>query len=118
MALRSTRIPLCLLALVAFLSELPATSAAERRSQSVAAVTVSKASPFRRCHDGPSHAFFDGEVEPSIALDPARDRIVIVYQQDRFPDGAARGIAASFSADRGRSWRRSVLPVGFCAHDP
>ena len=81
-----------------------------------AVTTVSGPSPFAGCRDGQPKVVPDAEVEPSLAVDP-RDahRIVAVYQQDRFRDGAARGIAAAASTDGGRSWRRSVLPVGPCA---
>ena len=81
-----------------------------------AVTTVSGPSQFAGCRDGQPKVVPDAEVEPSLAVDP-RDahRIVAVYQQDRFRDGAARGIAAAASTDGGRSWRRSVLPVGPCA---
>lgn len=84
-------------------------------ASSVSALTISWPSPFRHCRDGRRGVFLNGEVEPSVALDPVRRTIVVAYQQDRFADAAARGIAASFSSDGGRIWRRSVLPVGFCA---
>src|SRR5205085_7610174 len=88
-------------------------------SNVIAARVVSRTSPFVHCADGGANVFAGAEVEPSIATDAAGKRIVIVYQQDRFADAASRGIVASYSADRGRTWRRSVLPVGFCAeqHD-
>jgi hypothetical protein len=59
--------------------------------------------------------FLNSEVEPSVAIDAGRRRVVIAYQQDRFADAAARGIATSYSSDAGKTWRRSVIPVGFCA---
>jgi hypothetical protein len=57
----------------------------------------------------------NSEVEPSVAIDTARRRVVIAYQQDRFADAAARGIATSYSSDAGKTWTQSVIPVGFCA---
>jgi hypothetical protein len=96
---------------------LPSDLRGERAAASVSAPTISRPSPFRHCRDGHRRVFVNGEVEPSLALDPARRTIVVVYQQDRFADAAARGIAASFSSDGGRTWRRSVLPVGFCARN-
>jgi hypothetical protein len=90
-------------------------SSAIERAAPVTTVTVSRTSPFRNCGDGQLRVFVNAEVEPSIAFDASRKHLVVVYQQDRFPDGAARGIAADSSVDDGRTWRRSVVPVGFCA---
>ncbi len=104
------------LALFGCLLQLPSSSTAAREERSTSIITISKPSPFRNCADDHTRAFLNAEVEPSLALDSARRRIVVAYQQDRFADAAARGIAASFSADGGRTWNRSVLPVGFCAH--
>ena len=107
----------CLFWLTTFcLVFLPSSSAAGTRAGAVTAIRISKPSPFRNCPDGQLRVFVNGEVEPSIALGRTGRWIVVVYQQDRFPDGAARGIAASFSTTGGRSWKRSVLPVGLCAH--
>jgi hypothetical protein len=92
-----------------------ASRAADARTGPIPERTISKPSPLRACPDGQSRVFVDSEVEPSIAFDPSRRRAVVVYQQDRFPDGAARGIAAVSSTDGGRIWRRTILPVGFCA---
>jgi BNR repeat-like domain len=102
------------LVLLGLFLQLPAGSTAGGTG-AVSVRAISKPSPFRRCPDGHGRVFVNGEVEPSLALDPMRRRVVVVYQQDRFADAAARGIAASFSADGGKTWKRSVLPVGFCA---
>ncbi|HKP18873.1 MAG TPA: sialidase family protein [Gaiellaceae bacterium] len=79
--------------------------------------TISSPSPLAGCQDGQDADVVPrAEVEPSLAFDARRpQRIVVVYQEDRFRNGAARAIASSVSADGGRTWRRSVLPVGFCA---
>jgi hypothetical protein len=106
-----------LLVVLASFLQLPSSSAARAGTAlPVSADTISRPSPFRQCADGHMGVFVNAEVEPSLALEPKRRRIVVSYQQDRFADAAARGIAASFSDDGGRSWKRSVLPVGFCAH--
>ena len=106
----------CLFGLTTFcLVFLPSSSATGAHAGAVTAIRISKPSPFRNCPDGQLRVFVNGEVEPSIALGRKGRRMVVVYQQDRFPDGAARGIAASFSTTGGRSWKRSVLPVGLCA---
>jgi hypothetical protein len=77
-------------------------------------VRVSADSPFARCATAP--AFTNAEVEPSLASDPHHpNRLVAVYQQDRFHSGGARGIVAASSKDGGRHWRRHALPVSGCA---
>src|SRR5437773_12070450 len=68
-------------------------------------VHVSAGSPFARCSTVP--AFTNAEVEPSLASDPHHpDRLIAVYQQDRYHSGGARGIVAALSKDGGRHWRR------------
>ena len=77
-------------------------------------VRVSAGSPFARCSTAP--AFTNAEVEPSLASDPHHpNRLVAVYQQDRYHSGGARGIVAALSKDGGRHWRRRALPVSSCA---
>jgi hypothetical protein len=70
-------------------------------------VRVSSSSPFADC---PSAGLDDllptGEVEPVVVADPTDpDTAVTVWPQDRF-----RGIVAGVSDDRGRTWRRVVVP--------
>jgi hypothetical protein len=75
---------------------------------------VSGPSPFGGCPSAP--AFEGAEVEPSLAADPTRrNRLIAVYQQDRFHGGGARGIVAAASADGGATWLRKALPVSACA---
>ncbi len=84
-------------------------------------ITISGPSPVRNCQDGQARDVVrEAEVEPYLAIDPRNPRrLVAVYQQDRFRNGAARAIAASVSEDGGKSWREQVLPVGVCAtHGP
>src|ERR1051325_5325499 len=78
--------------------------------------TVSAPTPFSNCRDDPRTVVRNAEVEPSLAVDPRRPaRVYVAYQQDRFRDGAARGVVVATTNDAGRSWRRSVVQVGFCA---
>lgn len=50
-----------------------------------------------------------GVVEPHLAADPrAPDRLVVAWQQDRWSDGAAKGIVTAASLDGGASWRLSA----------
>jgi hypothetical protein len=77
-------------------------------------VRVSASSPFARCSTAP--AFTNAEVEPSLASDPHHpNRLIAVYQQDRYHSGGARGIVAALSKDGGGHWRRLALPVSSCA---
>jgi hypothetical protein len=83
-------------------------------SPAVAAVSplvqVTGASPFAiGCagsgHDPRGMVYENDEVEPWIAVDPAHpDHIAGAWQQDRWDDGGAHGLAASTSTDGGASW--------------
>ncbi|WP_147332050.1 sialidase family protein [Geodermatophilus marinus] len=60
--------------------------------------------------------YTDTEVEPFVAVDPTDPSNVIgVYQQDRWSDGAARGLVASRSADGGRTWTESYAAFSECS---
>ncbi|MFF9155363.1 sialidase family protein [Streptomyces sp. NPDC014846] len=82
-------------------------------------VRVAQGDPYARCTIGardPASAVYPGtEVEPYLSVDP-RDtkRVVTVFQQDRWNDGGARGLAASWTKD-GRTFHRSTLPFSLCA---
>jgi len=77
-------------------------------------VRVSGPTPFATCATAP--AFVNAEVEPSLAADPRRpDRLVAIYQQDRYHRGGARGVVVALSRDAGRSWKRRALAVSRCA---
>ncbi|MFC9283021.1 sialidase family protein [Streptomyces collinus] len=82
-------------------------------------VKVSPGDPYAKCTIGarsPDSVVYPGtEVEPYLSVDP-RDarRVVTVFQQDRWSDGGARGLAAAWSAD-GRTFHRSTLPFSLCA---
>jgi hypothetical protein len=56
-------------------------------------------------HDPTGTVAENGEVEPWVAVDPANpDHIAGAWQQDRWSDGGAHGLAASTSIDGGASW--------------
>src|SRR5215813_11203773 len=82
-------------------------------------VRVSHGDPFAACTAGgtPNSVLYPGaEVEPDVAVDPGRpDRIIGVWQQDRWDDGGAHGIGVTYSADGGRTFAPTVLPVNSCA---
>lgn len=70
-------------------------------------VQVSGTSPFTGCPGAGLDALLPtGEVEPVVVSDPTdRAKVVAAWTQDRF-----RGIVAGSSVDRGRTWRRVVVP--------
>jgi hypothetical protein len=77
-------------------------------------VRVSAGSPFAQCSTAP--AFTNSEVEPALTSDPHHpNRLIAVYQQDRYHGGGARGIVAALSKDGGTHWKRLALPVSSCA---
>src|SRR5215207_11280384 len=65
-------------------------------------------SPFTRdCHGAPQTGtlYVDSEVEPWVDVDPTDpNRLIGVYQQDRFSDGGASGQGVSISSDGGATW--------------
>ncbi|MFI8497328.1 sialidase family protein [Streptomyces sp. NPDC085524] len=94
-------------------------AAADRNPEGTPLVKVSHGDPYADCTigaRGPDSVVYPGtEVEPYLSVDP-RDskRVVTVFQQDRWNDGAARGLAASWSTD-GRTFHGSTLPFSLCA---
>jgi hypothetical protein len=77
-------------------------------------VVASTGSPYAAaCNGAPQSGtnFRNSEVEPSVAVDPARRRNRIgVWQQDRWSTGGANGLLARVSRDGGATWRDSVSP--------
>src|SRR4051794_23154256 len=74
---------------------------------------VSPGDPFATCTIGASE---DGvsapssEVEPWVAVDPRDPRRAIgVFQQDRWTDGGAKGLVATYTRD-GRHFTETPLP--------
>src|SRR5262245_46835386 len=56
------------------------------------------------------------EVEPFGAINPTNpSNIVTVFQQDRWSNGGAHGLAAGVSKDGGSSWSVVALPFSSCA---
>ena len=74
---------------------------------------ASGASPYPpNCHGAAQNGtlFVGSEVEPWVDVDPTNpDRLVAVYQQDRFSNGGASGQGVSVSTDGGTTW--SQLPL-------
>jgi len=56
------------------------------------------------------------EVEPMVARDPANlDRLIGVWQQDRWSDGGAPAHITGVSSDGGRTWTRTSAPLSRCS---
>ena len=77
---------------------------------------VSGADPYASCTAGaPGFNFPSTEVEPYVAVNPTNgSNIVGVYQQDRWDNGGARGLAASVSMNGGTTWTTVALPFSEC----
>ena len=103
-------------AVLLFVAGLAGTTPATAGTQPVA--KISPRDPFADCAIGASAdgvGYPSAEVEPWVAVDP-RDshRVIGVFQQDRWSDGGAKGLVASYSGD-GRHFAESPLPFSACA---
>jgi hypothetical protein len=81
-------------------------------------IRVSNGDPYASCTLGAESGTVSpgGEVEPQVSIDPSSHaRFVAVYQQDRWTDGGAKGLVASYSTDGGRTIGESPLPLSACA---
>jgi hypothetical protein len=79
-----------------------------------ALVQVTSLTPFTNTGDitGQSGTvYLNSEVEPNVAVDP-RDptHLVGLWQQDRWSNGASRGIVAGVSLDGGTTWSQVPIP--------
>ena len=81
--------------------------------------TASGPSPFTGCTADNAAAqqasgsvlFPSAEPEPRADVNPANSsNIVGAYQQDRWSDGGARGLVASWTKDGGATWHPVVIP--------
>lgn len=78
---------------------------------------VSGRDPYAGCTIGaPGFSFPSGEDEPYLAANPRNDdNLIGVFQQDRWDNGGARGVAATVSNDGGSDWSTVTLPLDSCA---
>lgn len=79
---------------------------------------ISLASPFAAdCAGLQSGTLYRGaEVEPFAAVDPLDpDRLIAVWQQDRWSNGGAQGLLAVVSGDGGQSWEARQVPFSVCS---
>ncbi len=80
---------------------------------------VSPTSPFVVNCEGVSQtgtSYINAEVEPSVAVNPTNsDNLIGAWQQDRWSNGAARGLAAGVSFDGGKTWAQRLIPFSRCS---
>ncbi|MDQ3024981.1 MAG: glycoside hydrolase [Pseudomonadota bacterium] len=83
----------------------------------VAEVVVSGLSPFPAgCGGATGTVYINAEVEPYLAVDPLdSNHLIGVWQQDRWSNGSARGLATGVSFDGGASWTRVLVPFSECS---
>ncbi|HEX5756603.1 MAG TPA: sialidase family protein [Arenimonas sp.] len=79
---------------------------------------VSAASPFAAGCEGETQtgsAFVNAEVEPHLSISPLDgNHLVGLWQQDRWSNGAARGLVSAVSRDGGLSWTRQAMAFSRC----
>ncbi|MEO6171516.1 MAG: sialidase family protein, partial [Arenimonas sp.] len=80
---------------------------------------VSPVSPFTLGCEGASQTgtnYINAEVEPSVAVNPMdQNNLIGAWQQDRWSNGAARGLSSGISFDGGRTWAQSLIPFSRCS---
>ncbi|NUT99837.1 MAG: exo-alpha-sialidase [Saccharothrix sp.] len=87
-------------------------------------VLVSGPSTLTACPFGASadfaEAYDDTEVEPQVAVNPTNpDEMIGATQQDRWPDGGARGLSSWITRDGGTSWAKLPdVPWSACQGGP
>jgi Neuraminidase (sialidase) len=76
------------------------------------AVLATGPSAFASCTvGGPGTNYPNSEVEPWVAVNPADpSNLIGVYQQDRWGDGGAHGLATAVSLDGGATWSHPAPP--------
>ena len=91
------------------------TLVANTTALAAAAAEVSGPSPYAGCTAGASSGtlYVNAEVEPLIAVH-GKD-VVAAWQQDRWSNGGAHGLAAAASTNGGATFRESTLPADVCA---
>jgi hypothetical protein len=107
MIIRQPRVVACAVAAAWALAAIPG-------GESQGLARISGPSPFSADCNGAAFpvtaAYVNAEVEPHLAVNPLNPgNLVVVYQQDRYPDDGANGVLAAFSLDGGRSWQRPKL---------
>jgi hypothetical protein len=61
--------------------------------------------------------YLNSKAEPEVAVDPANpNHLVGAWQQDRWSNGGAHGLAAGYSTDGGATWKVRPMPFSVCYH--
>ena len=84
----------------------------------VGPATGASSDPYQGCTvgAGTGRNYTRSEVEPYGSVNPTNaDNIVAVFQQDRWSNGGAHGLAASVTKDGGTTWSVVALPFSACA---
>jgi len=84
----------------------------------VTPATNATSDPYQGCTvgNGTGRNYTRSEVEPDGAVNPANpSNIIAVFQQDRWSNGGAHGLAAAVSMNGGSSWSVVPLPFSSCA---
>jgi hypothetical protein len=121
--MRVTRLPATALAALALTAAVTTTAAADpydlQDDLIVSTPSTLTACPFGASADFAS-AVDDTEVEPQVAVDPTDpSEITGVSQQDRWPDGGARGLTSWMSSNGGASWGKlGDVPWSACQGGP
>jgi hypothetical protein len=80
---------------------------------------VSPTSPFTLNCEGATQtgtSYVNAEVEPSVAVNPSNpDNLIGAWQQDRWSNGAARGLSSGTSFDGGKTWTQRLIPFSRCS---
>jgi hypothetical protein len=94
-----------------------------------APVAISGASPYSATcgtTNQPGVLYKNAEVEPWVAIDPrtrnsadTSQKLIAVWQQDRWSNGGSRGIQSAYSTDGGATWTPVILPgLTLCTEGP
>ena len=84
----------------------------------VSPVTTAANDPYAGCTVGAGTGlnYVRSEVEPFAAVTPTdATNIITVFQQDRWNNGGAHGLAAGVTQNGGRTWKIVALPFSRCA---
>ncbi len=94
----------------------PRVATLNRAPPQVTLTAVSGLSPFTPgCGDTDGTVYIGAEVEPHIAVNPLNpNNLIGVWQQDRYSNGASRGLVSGASFDGGATWVTRTLPVSVC----
>ena len=95
-----------------------ATDVAAPISESFKRVVSAASTPFSAGCNAPASGtlYSSAEVEPSLARNPRdHNHMLAAWQQDRWSNGGAQGLAGAVTFDGGRTWQQSTAPFSRCS---